>query len=366
MHLISILKQFYEISEHWTGSKYIGITFDWDYANRRVHLSMPGYISKALQRFGHERPRRLQNSPHPHIAPTYGAKAQYVEPEVISAPVDKEGQKYIQAVTGTLLYYSRAVDPTMLVALNAIATQQAAPTQKTMERVKQLLDYCASQEEAIITYHASDMILAIHSDAGYLNESKARSRAGGHFFLSSDVQNPPNNGAILTIAQIIDAVMSSAAEAELGALFINAKEAVHMRRILQEMGHPQPPTPIQTDNSTAEGVINSRVRPKRTKSMDMRFEWLLDREQQGQFKIYWRPGKTNLADYFTKHHPPAHHRNVREIFLTRIAEVLRLRQEQATTEVSLVILDNGYLQAKGHFDIAQNSPEIRRYQLQTE
>jgi len=329
MHLISILKQHYEISEDWTGSKYIGITFDWDYANKRVHLSMPGYISKALQRFGHERPRRLQNSPHPHVAPPYGAKAQYVEPDEISTPLDKEGKKYIQAVTGTLLYYSRAVDPTMLVALNAIATQQASPTQKTLERVKQLLDYCASQEEAVITYHASNMILAIHSDAGYLNESKARSRAGGHFFLSSDAQNPPNNGAILTIAQIIDAVMSSAAEAELGALFINAKEAVHMRRILQEMGHPQPRTPIQTDNSTAEGVINSRVRPKRTKSMDMRFEWLLDREQQGQLKIYWRPGKTNLADYFTKHHPPAHHRNVREIFLTRIAELQRLRQEQA-------------------------------------
>ncbi len=171
----------------------------------------------------------MQNSPHPHVAPTYGAKAQYVEPDEISTPLDKEGKKYIQAVTGTLLYYSRAVDPTMLVALNAIATQQASPTQKTLERVKQLLDYCASQEEAVITYHASDMILAIHSDAGYLNESKARSRAGGHFFLSSDVQNPLNNSAILTIAQIIDAVMSSAAEAELGALFINAKEAVHMR-----------------------------------------------------------------------------------------------------------------------------------------
>jgi hypothetical protein len=116
----------------------------------------------------------------------------------------------------------------MLVALNVIAMQQALPTQKTMERVKQLLDYCVSQEEAILTYHASDMVLAIHSDAGYLNESKAQSQAGGHFFLSSDVQNPQNNGAMLTIAQIIDAVMLSAAEAELGALFINAKEAVHM------------------------------------------------------------------------------------------------------------------------------------------
>jgi hypothetical protein len=86
--------------------------------------------------------------------------------------------------------------------------------------------------------------------------------------------------------------------------------------MLMEMGHPQPHTLIQTDNSTAEGVINSRVRPKRTKSMDMWFEWLLDREQQGQFKIYWQSGKTNLAVYFTKHHPPAHHRNVGGKYLT--------------------------------------------------
>ena len=228
MHLIRILKEHYEISEDWSGRKYIGITFDWDYAKRRVHLSMPGYISKALQRFGHEQPRRLQNSPYPHVPTIYGAKIQYSEQEEPSTPLDKEGTKYVQAVTGTLLYYSRAVDPTMLVALNAIATQQASPTLKTLDRVKQLLDYCASQEEAVLTYHASDMILAIHSDAGYLNETKSRSRAGGHFFLSSDVQNPPNNGAVLTIAQIIDAVMSSAAEAELGALFINAKEAVHL------------------------------------------------------------------------------------------------------------------------------------------
>jgi hypothetical protein len=174
------------------------------------------------------------------VAPTYGANSQHVETKDPSILLDKEGQKYIQAVTGTLLYYSRAVDSTMLVALNAIAMQQASPTQKTMERVKQLLDYCASQEEVVLTYHASDMVLAIHSDAGYLNESKAGSREGGIFFMSSNVQNPQNNGAVLTIAQIIDAVMSSAAEAELGALFINAKEADHMQWILQEMGHPQP------------------------------------------------------------------------------------------------------------------------------
>jgi hypothetical protein len=180
-----------------------------------------------------------------------------------------------------------------------------------MAKVKQLLDYCATQEDAIITYNASKMILAVHSDAGYCNEKNARSWAGGHFFLSNDEQFPPNNGAILTQASIIKAVMSSAAEAEIGALFLNAKEAVYLRQILTEMGHSQPRTPIQTDNTTAEGVINHKIQPKRTKAMDMRFHWLRDREAQGHFKIYWRPGGTNLADYFTKHHPPAHHVNVR-------------------------------------------------------
>jgi hypothetical protein len=137
-----------------------------------------------------------------------------------------------------------------------------------METVKQLLDYCATQEEAIITYLASKMILNVHSDAGYLHEKKARSQASGHFFLSNNDTSPPNNGAFLTNATIIKAVMSSAAEAELGALYLNAKEAAYLCQILQEMGHPQPRTPIQTNNTTAEGVINNKIRPKCTKAMD--------------------------------------------------------------------------------------------------
>jgi hypothetical protein len=68
--------------------------------------------------------------------------------------------------------------------------------------------------------------------------------------------------------------MSSAAEAKLEALCLNAKETVYLQQILREMGHPQPPTPIQTDNTTTEGMENNIVQPKRTKAMDMRFHWL--------------------------------------------------------------------------------------------
>jgi hypothetical protein len=93
--------------------------------------------------------------------------------------------------------------------------------------------------------------------------------------------------------------MTSATEAELAVLYINAREAVYIRIILEEIGHKQPPTPMQTDNAMAEAVINGKIAPKRTKAMDMRFHWLRDRECQQQFKFYWRPGKPNHADYWT-------------------------------------------------------------------
>jgi hypothetical protein len=135
-------------------------------------------------------------------------------------------------------------------------------------------------------------------------------------FMSANDDIPTNNGAVLNISQIIRAVMSSAAEAELGALYLNAKTAVSMRRTLEELGHPQPRTPIQTDNKTANDLLTNKIMPKALKAMDMRFHWLRCREAQGQFRYYWRPGTQNLADYFTKHHPASHHRASRPTYLT--------------------------------------------------
>ncbi len=173
--------------------------------------------------------QRKSRTRHTHMSsPNMELKFNMHQTPTLPPPPNKEEAKYIQAVTGTLLYHGRVVDNTILPALSAIATKQAQPTEKTKETITQLLDYCATQEEAIITYSSSKMILAVHSDAGYCNEKKSRSRAGGHFFLLNDDESPPNNGAILTIATIIKAVMSSAAEAELGALYINAKGAVYI------------------------------------------------------------------------------------------------------------------------------------------
>ncbi len=132
----------------------------------------------------------------------------------------------------------------------------------------------ASQDKAVLTYKASNMVLAIHSNASYLSEPKARIRMGGHMFMAGRDNIPTNNGALLNILQIIRAGMSSAAEAELGALFINAKTAISMRHMLKEFGHPQPPTPTQTDIKTAHDLLTNKIMPKALKAMDMCFHWL--------------------------------------------------------------------------------------------
>jgi hypothetical protein len=97
---------------------------------------MPGYTNKALVRFNHSPPDKPQHQPHPHIIPAYGATIQYVKHIDQSSAATKANQKYIRQVVGVLLYYARAVDATLLIALSSLASLQAAPTEYTMSLVK--------------------------------------------------------------------------------------------------------------------------------------------------------------------------------------------------------------------------------------
>jgi hypothetical protein len=203
---------------------------------------------------------------------------------------DKDINK-LQQITGALLYYARAVDPTLIMPINFLASEQSNATEITADKVIKLLNYCNTHPETKIRYHASDMILHIHSDASYLSESEAKSRAGGFFNMGNTTKNDKKltNGAVLIVSKALKHVMSSAAETEIGAVFINAKEGAVLRTTLEELGHKQLPTPMETDNTTATGYINGTIKQKRTKAMDMRFYWIKDRVKQGQFKAYWGP-----------------------------------------------------------------------------
>ena len=171
-------------------------------------------------------------------------------------------KKIIQEVSGTFLYYARAVNITMLMALSTIEMKQLAQMTTTPKNTSQLLDYAMTNNKVMIMYKASNMVLSVHSNASYLNKPQARSRAEGIFFMSSNATFLTNNGTIHNTAQVIKALMSSVVESELGALYTNAKFVAPIWLTLKEMGHPQPLTPVQKGNSTTFGVIINKIIPK--------------------------------------------------------------------------------------------------------
>ena len=117
------------------------------------------------------------------------------------------------------------------------------------------------------------------------------------------VPQPKTNGPILPEFQTLRNVISSAAEVEVGMVHMNGEVTIPIRIVLDKMGHPQGPTPIKTDNNTAEGFLNGTMRKKTSKGLDMKFHWMIDRIQQKKCWVYWERGIYNLVDYFTKHRP---------------------------------------------------------------
>ena len=248
----------------------------------------------------------------------------------------------LQKIVGAFLYYGRGVNPTIIHTMNDIALVQTEATIEQVQAAKYLLDYLTTHPDAAIRYLGSKMILHIHSNASYLTATKAQLRAGGHFFLSPNKKkNAPYNGPIHSLVKIIKNVVLSAAEAELGGLFLNAQETMTICNTLEELGHPQPATPTHTDNTTAKGIIHGTCKPQKTKAMDMQYHWLKDRQTQNHFDFYWEPGKTNLGDVYTKHYPPKYHRTLRPYILMNTNKDLTDRHLQGCVDSLIPSVTHG-------------------------
>jgi hypothetical protein len=189
------------------------------------------FLKSALHKYQHPAPARPEHAPHMWNAPIYGAKTQFMNDKTSSPALSDKDVKKLQQLTGTLLYYARAVDPTLIMPINVLASEQSNATEITADKVIKLLNYCNTHPETKVRYHAYDMILHIHSDASYLSENEDSSRAGGFFYMGTDEKSDKKltNGANLIISKVLKNVMSSAAEAEIGAVFINAKEGAVLR-----------------------------------------------------------------------------------------------------------------------------------------
>ena len=298
-HLMDCLREEYEITADWEACKYLGMTINFGahQGHRIVTLTMPGYVQSGIIRFGKDISDKPLDAPGIYAPPVYGQPVQMAPPVDDSPFLDAAGVKYIQEVLGYFLYYARAVDATMLMTLNRLASQQAAPTQQVLADVHHFLQYARTHPDGSTVFHASTMQLVVHSDASFFCESRARSRAGGFSYLRrSDNADLPNGGVDI-LSSIIKVVVSSVAEAEYAALFFNGRTAAAIRNSLDDLGFPQGVTDIIGDNTTACGIANRTTRQKQSKAMDVAFYWITDRVDQGMFRVIWRPGPENLADY---------------------------------------------------------------------
>ena len=155
---------------------------------------------------------------------------------------------------------------TVLMALSTIASEQTKGMERTLEKAYQVLDYLATHPNAVVQFRASDMVMNIHS------EPNARSRACGHFFMGSLPRNGDPiklNGAFHMLCSILRFVVVSAAEAELGALFLNCQEGMIFKTTLEDLGHPQPKIPVHCDNTTAVGIATNTIKRQRSRAMEM-------------------------------------------------------------------------------------------------
>ncbi len=297
--LINVLKQLYEVHENWEGDAYLGYAIARDRQNRTLSLSLPGYVDKALKRFNVPKTRGAR-TPVIYTPPLYGNQEHQGKTNMVEYTLlNDSDKKRVEQIVGVFLYYARALDPTMLYACNKISTQQANPTTETMEWADRLLLYALKHPNAQLIYKASDLILKGASDASYLGDENAQSRAGGYWYLGNK-DNEDINGHVLCISKIIPAIVASAGEAEYAALFMNAKEGEELRNTLEDFGYKQHATQILCDNSFSTNLAKNMVKQKRSKAIDMRWHWIRERVAKQHFEIKWTPGITNIADFFTK------------------------------------------------------------------
>ena len=113
---------------------YIEIALKWDYEKYTVQISMPGYVCASLRSFQHKKPKRSQYLSYPWTQPIYGENNQMISEKSPAEELNENNQKRLQKIVGKLLYYTIAIDPPMLMAINSLAALQKKPTIKPQNK----------------------------------------------------------------------------------------------------------------------------------------------------------------------------------------------------------------------------------------
>ena len=159
----------------------------------------------------------------------------------------------------------------------------------------QIINYSATHPELITRYHASSMVLHMHSDDSLFSSTGAKIRSGGCHYPSSPLvepnapptNQPPLNRLIHVEFPTIKNVLASTMEAYFGSLFVNCWCRAALNINLTEMVHQKPSTPVFADSTTGDVFLNNNARKIRSRYIDMRFYWVHGIVKQGHYLVYW-------------------------------------------------------------------------------
>ena len=298
--LITTLEQKYGVKTNFSRKiNFDGLDFELDYEGGKIKVSMNGEVASMLKRFNLQ---DIKGAQTPAIAESisYGAQSQLAKDDITDTYVPTAAEvKLLQQMVGSALWFSKNCDYSALFAVTAAASTPSFTLKR--ERLLRIFAYWKQFPEPFVTYVASDMVLRGVCDASYASEPGAKSRIGAGFWLGSkDDAYVVNNGLIEAASWKVDIVCGSVMEAEYIALYMLAQRAIFLKHICVALGYEQKSIDLYTDNACAKGIAEQSITMKRSRTVDIKYHWVRQRVQMGEFRIIWVPGQFNLADALTK------------------------------------------------------------------
>ena len=292
---------------------FCGLDIEHDTHHHTVSVYLGGWAEKILEKYSMQscKPAKI---PYKYNRPVYTGK-QAPTQEDVSPPLSKQLLQELQSKIGALNWGAMCVYYNITMAVSKVASKQAHPTMALLHEVNDIIRYISANANTALVFHPSDMKLHTVSDASFTSETKGRSRAGGVFYLGDcNELGHPISSPVEVTSHVIDCVPDSAAEAEYIAVHDVIKRAIYARNILEGLGYPQGMTEHECDNKCAVGIANNTVHDRKTKHIDRRYHWIKHEIKSKNFKVTWKPGKGNIADFYTKYVPSAEHELYANIF----------------------------------------------------
>ena len=243
-------------------------------------------------------------------------------------PLDEEGDteitdmKKYQVINGELNYVSCGTRPDISYATGQLSQHMMDPRAGHMKAAWKVLRYLRGTLLLCIKYggvpkaQLGDMLanerllyamLRGYADASYAGDPQDRKSIMGYCFML-------NGGIVTWSSRKQRTVSNSTTEAEYIATSYAAKEAVWIRRYVNELKLDEPlrSVNLKGDNMTGVTLTKNPGSQNRTKHIDVQHHFVRELVEEGELSIDWIPTRDMLADALTKALPGPRFRELRE------------------------------------------------------